>query len=174
MLKNLIHERKLDQSIEVAYAYSILWKEKFRSYVESNNISPKEIAAQMVKDEGIAVQEATVRRWLDPYAHIVGPRDLVSLQFIASRINDEDLFDNAGKYFQSIRIIRKQRREILKAIGEAIIDKLNGLLVPRNDMMDGFFDKIDSLTQILKLEQVVYVNRMMPINLINRPLNVEN
>ena len=174
VLKNLIHERKLDQSIDLAYAHSILWKEKFRSYVESNNISPKEIATQMVKDEGIAVQEATVRRWLDPYAHIVGPRNQESLQFIASRINDEELFDNAGKYFQSIRIIRKKRREILKAIGEAIIDKLNGLLIPRNDMMEDFFDKIDSLTQILKLEQIVYVNRMMPINLINRPLNVEN
>ncbi|MDY6283622.1 MAG: DrmE family protein [Fibrobacter sp.] len=174
VLKNLINERKLDQSIEIAYAHSILWKEKFRSYVEKNKISPKEMAAQMVNDEGIGVQEATILRWLDPYAHIVGPRDLESLQFIASRIGDEDLFDNAGKYFQSIRIIRKKRREILKAIGESIVDKLNGLLVPRNDIMNDFFDKIDSLTQILKLEQIVDVNRMMPINLINRPLNVEN
>ena len=84
------------------------------------------------------------------------------------------MFDNAEEYFQSIRLIRKKRREILSAIGQAIIDKLNGLLVPKNDMLNDFFDKIDSLTQILKLEQIVYVNRMMPINLINRPLNVED
>ena len=128
----------------------------------------------MVNDEGISVQEATIRRWLDPYAHIVGPRNQESLRYIASRINDEDLFDNAEEYFQSIRLIRKKRREILSAIGQAIIDKLNGLLVPKNDMLNDFFDKIDSLTQILKLEQIVYVNRMMPINLINRPLNVED
>ena len=56
VLKNLINERKLDQSIEIAYAHSILWKEKFRSYVERNKISPKEMAAQMVNDEGIGVQ----------------------------------------------------------------------------------------------------------------------
>ncbi|MBR6125741.1 DrmE family protein [Candidatus Saccharibacteria bacterium] len=174
VLKNLIQTRKLDSSIEIAYAHSILWKDKFRSYVEKNNISPKEMATQMVNDEGISVQEATIRRWLDPYAHIVGPRNQESLRYIASRINDEDLFDNAEKYFQSIRLIRKKRREILSAIGQAIIDKLNGLLVPKNDMMNDFFDKIDSLTQILKLEQIVYVNRMMPINLINRPLNVED
>ena len=174
VLKNLIENRKLDDSIRVAYSKSNLWKEKFRSYIEEIGITPREIAYQMVKEEGISVQEATIRRWLDPYAHIVGPRDKESLQYIASRIGDEEMFDETDSIFRSIQIIRKKRREILSAIGQAIIDKLNGLLVPKNDMMDDFFDKIDSLTRIMKLDQIVYVNRMMPINLINRPLNVED
>lgn len=174
VLKNLIENRRLDDAIRVAYSKSNLWKEKFRSYIEEIGITPREIAYQMVKEEGISVQEATIRRWLDPYAHIVGPRDKESLQYIASRIGDEEMFDEADSIFISIQIIRKKRREILSAIGQAIIDKLNGLSAPKNSMMNDFFDKIDSLTQILKLDQIVYVNRMMPINLINRPINVED
>lgn len=172
VLKLFIKERKIEAKIETAYKYSNLWKEKFRSYKEENNISSKEIAAQMAKEKGIKVQEATIRRWLDPYAHIVGPRDKVSLQYIATWINDADLFDNVDKYFESIQLIRKTRLEILNEIGHAIIDKLNGLPKPQNQMMDAFFDRIDSLTQILRLDQLVNINRLMPINLINRPINM--
>lgn len=173
VLKNLLNEKKLGKDIENAYLDSVRWKEKFFTYVEHQNLSPNEVAAQMVRD-GIPVQEATIRRWLDPYAHLIGPRKKVSLEHIALKIGDDELFDNVDKYFNSIQIIRKKRVEILTAIGDTIIDRLNGLTKPRNKIMEEFFDKIDSLTQILTLEQIKNVNRMVPINLINRPLNIGN
>lgn len=173
VLKNLLSEKKLGNDIENAYQLSVRWKEKFFSYVERQNLPPNKIAEQMVRD-GIPVQEATIRRWLDPYAHLVGPRKKESLEHIALKIGDDELFDNVDKYFKSIQIIRKKRVEILTAIGDTIIDRLNGLSKPRNKMMEDFFDKIDSLTQILTLEQIKYANRMVPINLINRPLNIGN
>lgn len=170
VFENLKDNNKLGKDLITHWAFSIIWKSNFQNFMLSNNLTAKEIADKMLKN-GIQVKEMTIRRWLDPYAHIVGPRDMESIQHIALVINHNEMFDIADKIFEGCQAIRKFRKELIKEIGIAMIDKLNGRTTPRNKLMEGFFDQLDTLTRVLRLEKITFVNTSVPINLINRPLH---
>lgn len=169
ILNRLINQGKLSAEIVESYSLSRQWKEKLREYKDSKHLKSSDIAKKMIAN-GVKVQEITIRGWLDPDVHTVGPREKASIEQIAFLVGDDEMFFNADSYYQACGTIRNVRREILRYIGEAIIDKLSGKQPKEDAIMSYIYDRIDSLAVVLRLESIVPVDREIPFNYANRPL----
>lgn len=171
ILSKLIDERKFNEDVIECYRKSKYWKRALRKYMLDNNIPEKSIAATMIEN-GVNVQEITIRGWLDEDSHTVGPRHEDSIQQIALLVEDTDMFENAKEYYDACATIRKIRRDILSQIGKAIIDKLSGREPAAGTIMADVYERTGAIARILRLESIVSVERNVPINLTNRPLNL--
>lgn len=170
ILGKLINERKFDDGMIECYRKSKRWKQSLRKYMLDNNLPAKVIAETMVK-RGASVQEITILGWLDEDSHTVGPRHMESILQIANLVNDVDMAENAEIYYKSCATIRNIRREILSYIGRAIIDKLSGRK-PAAGIMADIYERTGSVAQILRLERIVSIERKVPMNLTNHPINM--
>jgi hypothetical protein len=171
VLTKLVDERRVGSEIIESYSKSKKWKQILQKYMQITGLSAGEIAKRMIRN-GVNVQEATIRGWLDEDSHTVGPREVDSIKQIALLVGDEEMFDNAQNYFNACKTIRKIRRQILDWIGEAIIKKISGR-TPKEGTLEAYiYDRIDSVAKILYLESIVFVERSVPMNLTNRPINL--
>ncbi len=170
VLNMLLEKEWLSKEIIDCYRLSKRWKEVLREYKEENRLRSSDIADRMIAN-GVNVQPATIRIWLDEDAHTVGPREKASLEQIAYLVGDSDMLDNAETHVEAIKVVRKVRRDILGYIGEAIIDKLSGKQPEKNTVMSYIYNRIDSLAVVLRLESIVTVDREIPFNSTNRPLS---
>ena len=82
------------------------------------------------------------------------------------------MFQHADDYFEACRVIRSKRLEILKKIGEAIIQKLSGRIPKKGTILFDIYYKIDSLAIVLHLESIKSCNQSAPIKLTNRPITL--
>ena len=87
-------------------------------------------------------------------------------------VGDADISENAHKYHEACSVIRKVRREILKQIGEAIINKLCGKLPEEGTIASDVYERIDSIALLLRLESITFVEREVPLNFTNRPISL--
>ena len=171
ILGKLVEEHKVGDDIIECYRKSKRWKEALREYMLNNNIPEKEIATTMIAN-GVHVQEVTIRGWLDEDSHTVGPRREDSIQQIALLIEDTDMFEKANIYYEACATIRRIRRDILSQIGRAIIDRLIGREPTAGTIMADIYERTGSIAQILRLESISNIERSVPMNLTNRPINM--
>lgn len=168
--KLLYYDRLGQDSIE-NYEKSIYWKEILRAYKKSFDYSYRKIAKEM-KKLGSSLKEVTIRQWLVEDSHIVGPRDENTMKHIGLLTQDELLLDNYQEYFEACRFVRRLRRKILKLIGTAISEKLQGRVPSKDSDLKIVFENVESLSETLelsgisKLEEVVNIN----MNLVNKPI----
>lgn len=171
VLNLLISGKRIKEEVVEAYYKSRKWKEELIQYLKESGSSEKEIAQIMIAN-GVSVQEPTIRKWLDEDAHTVGPRKVDSIQQIALLTGNEDMFENAEAYFESCRIIRSVRRQILKEIGASILGRFsgetNGNIVPPE-----ILDKIDTLAEALKIERILPMEKIVPVYLANKPISLQ-
>ena len=171
ILSKLVSEEKVSSEIIECYKKSKAWKQQLVDYMQTSALSANMIASKMIAN-GVQVQEITIKGWLDEDSHTVGPRKMDSIQQIALLVENEEMFENAQIYFDACSTIRKVRREILKQIGEAIINKLCGKAPQENTIIADIYDRIDSIALILRLESITYIEREVPMNLTNRPISL--
>ena len=171
ILSKLVEEKKVGDEMIECYRKSKRWKQALRDYMMDNGIPVKEIASTMVKN-GVNVQEITIRGWLDEDSHTVGPRHEDSIEQIALLVEDNDMFENARVYHEACATIRRIRRDILTQIGKAIIDKLSGREPAAGTIMSDIYERIGSIAQILRLESITRIERNVPMNMTNRPINM--
>jgi len=171
VLGRLIDEHKVDDTVINCYEMSKCWKRVLQDFMRDNGMPAGEIAKRMIQN-GVSVQEITIRGWLDEDSHTVGPRKKESIEQIALLVGDEEMFEHADRYFEACSNIRRIRREILGWIGKAIIDKLSGRIPTPRTVQSDIYDRIDSVAQILRLETISFVDRSIPMNLTNRPISI--
>lgn len=171
ILQEMVQNQKISKELSESYRLSKLWKTKLKDYMNKNAMSPKSIAKKMI-DNGAAVQEITIRGWLDEDSHTVGPRDMSSIEQIALVIGDENMLDNAEVYYQACSDIRRVRRQILEAIGNAILKKLTGNDLKKDSMLATVQEKLGSVAVVVNIETITFINESIPIHLINRPVSI--
>lgn len=171
ILSKLVTEKKVNDEIIECYIKSKAWKGVLQDYMKKTELSVQEIAEKMIRS-GVNVQEITIRGWLDEDSHTVGPRNYESIQQIGLLVGDADISENAHKYHEACSVIRKVRREILKQIGEAIINKLCGKLPEEGTIASDVYERIDSIALLLRLESITFVEREVPLNFTNRPISL--
>ena len=64
----------------------------------------------------------SIRSWLLPDSHIVGPRKEETLMTLGKVIDDAFLINNTAKVFQACRNVRSVRIKILDLIGKALAE----------------------------------------------------
>lgn len=175
IFEELLAKQRLNESVNEAYFKSTRWKDLLREYKDRGEYSFREITEQL-NDLGLDYGEVAIRSWIIPESHIVGPRHDKAIHIIGILVGDDDLTENFNEYSMSFKIIRNQRRMILKLIERAIKDKLAGKKVSGDATLQIVFDNIDKLSvtceleSIQKLEEPIY----LPVGLVNRPVDSED
>ena len=172
LLSKLINEKKYDSEVRRSYDMSKAWKRVLITYMNRTCMTPRGIAKALI-DNGVTVQEITIRGWLDEDAHTVGPRDASSIQQIAFLAEDEEMYEHFEEYYLACNRIRKIRRKLLRMIGEAIIQNISGKELEEGTLLAEVSGRIQSLAMILRLDSISYVSRTIPINAINKPLLIK-
>lgn len=169
ILNQLISGNRLNADVIEAYKKSKHWKQALINYMREKNVNAKSIAVRMIEN-GVGVEEATIRGWLDEDSHTVGPRSEDSIQQIALIVEDEEMFENSKEYHDACAEIRSVRKSIRKQIGDAILRKLAGK-APASGTFKEVYEKIDSLAIVLRLETISFVSQQIPVNFSNRPIS---
>lgn len=162
---------KLSPEIIDASEKAFYWKKVLKEYKEERRFTYRSIAQQL-RTVGCSIQEVTVRQWLVEESHIVGPRDMKTMEAIAKISQDSNLLRDAKGYFEACRIVRHERRSILDLIEKAINDKLSGHISSENGILKIVYDNVDNLSQMYELEYVSELDNSanININLVNRPI----
>ena len=150
------------------------WKEVLREYKENNNITYRELA-RLLKKYGSTVQEMAVRQWLSEDSHIVGPRSEKTIQHIAELTKDPYLLENPHEYFEACRMVRRERKEILKLIGVAITEKLKGTIPRGNKILGEIYENVDKLSTTLEIDRISVLEEPFVVSarLANKPIEEE-
>lgn len=168
----LLRTRKFPVQIIDATEKAQYWKMALQEYKEMHKLSYRDLAKKL-RDLGLSIQEVSVRQWLIEDSHIVGPREENTLTQIANLTQDPFLLEKTQAYFDACEIVRRQRKNILKLIGKAIVDKLSGH-TPTDDKLLGFiFENVENLSEALELENVSILDKpvSVPATFTNRPIN---
>lgn len=174
LLRNLFRaENRLSRENTEAVIKSVDWKDCLKIYKKEKNITTKKLALELSK-ANINVQELTIRQWLNPDSHTVGPREANSIKQIGILTGNKDLELNYNEHFEACLTVRKIRREILKDIGEAIVLKLSRKAPERNSPLFNIYGKVDSLAEILQVESVIKIDKQIPVQFVNKPLKGES
>lgn len=169
--EKLILSEKLNPEIINASEKVSYWKKILGEYKDRGQYTYRAIAKQL-ENEGCARQAVTVRQWLMEDSHIVGPNDVKAMEAIAKITQDKNLLRDTGGYFKACKIVRRERRSILKLIENAINDRLRGYIPPKDSILKVVYDNVDNFAEmyelecISKLEDAVSIN----INLVNKPI----
>ena len=103
---------------------------------------------------GSKYQEQTIRLWMIPESHIVGPQKKETLIIIARVLNDYQLNNDLDEIFKAITVVRKQRREILKLMDKAINSKLAGKICSNDEVLNIVYENVDKLADIYDVENI--------------------
>lgn len=169
--QSLLESGRLSKSSLEMYEKSRYWKECLREFKSKNDLTYRDVANEL-KKYGSSLQEVTIRQWLMEDSHIVGPRDEKTLGYIASLTEDPFLLEDVSGYFEACRFVRRQRREILKWIANAINDKLRGFAPDKGSVLEIVYDNIERLSETKELEEITELGESaeVNINLVNRPI----
>ena len=172
ILRDMITSKLVAPEIESAYYQSREWKTTLIDYMKQTGSNVKSIADEMIAN-GVSVQEITIRGWLDEESHTVRPQRIDSIQQIALIAGNDELFDHAEDCFDAGGKIYKIRRQILKAIGQAILGEVTGNNEAASTMTATVADKIKDAAVTLQIEAITFVDDKVPINTTNRPITID-
>ena len=143
-----------------------------RKYKDLNSLTYRAIAEKM-KKSGSSLQEVTIRRWLIKESHIIGPRDVKTMETIAKVTQDPCLLSDPNSYFEACRIVRHYRREILSLIARAVNDKLSNKQPVHGSAFEVVYENIEKLSEIMELENVFELDEIAIVNngMVNRPIS---
>ena len=169
--EKLLDTGKLSKEVIEASEKAVYWKDALRRYKTQGDYTYSDIAKKMRK-VGSSLQEATVRLWLVEDSHIVGPRDVETMGYIAQVTQDVKLLNNIGGYVEACRIVRRERRKILELIGKAINNKLSGHIPQEGSVLEVVYNNVDNLSETLELENIIELHEStnVSINLVNKPI----
>ena len=172
IMKMLINSGRLKESEHVAYSMSRVWKNKLRMFLKLSGMKPGEVAKKMT-DNGISITSQTVRIWIDPDAHTVGPRDSESIRQIGIIVGDNKMINHPEEIMEACRIIRQRRRKILDVIEKSIHNKLSGKLNNTSDPIEKeIYSRIDSQADMLRVESFVRIKKSMLATFVNKPVSL--
>lgn len=171
LYESLVSSGGFSKEVSAASEKAWYWKEALREYRNSLDLSYRDVALKLQK-LGSSLREATIRQWLTEESHVVGPRERKTLVQIADLTQDEYLLNDPDSFFESIRVVRHKRREVLDLIGRSITDNLNGRKPPKGSVLEVVYSNVENLSETLELESIFVLENpvIVPINTINKPI----
>lgn len=171
ILETLLEQKLLNSTIKTAYEKANYWKDLLKDYMKQNNLSYVELGEKFA-EIGSTKHYGTIRSWIQPFSHIVGPQDETSYKHIAMLTKDSEMLKNPTSYYDACRIIRTERIKILRLIAKAIISKLSGNAPKDDKILTAVFNNIDNLAVRLQIESITNLEEKYyaPIGMVNNPM----
>lgn len=169
--ESLLTSNRMSTEVLEATEKAAYWKKVLRNYKDVHGLTYRDVA-QRLQALGSSLQEATVRQWLVEDSHVVGPRQLATMRQIAQLTQDENILSDTQGYFDACRFVRRQRRDILDFLGQAIAAKLSGYKPPAGSVYEPVFKSIENLFEILELTDIQLLEEPMTasVNYTNTPI----
>ncbi len=171
LFDRLLASGKLNPEVVEASEKAWYWKEALKEYREKEKLTYRDFAKKF-KELGSTLQEATIRQWVTEDSHIVGPRAEKTMEYIAQITQDPYLLSDVHGHFEACRIVRHERRKILKLIGKAINEKLIGRIPDEGSLFEIIFNNVDNLSKILELDSIMELEKSTSVSIswVNRPI----
>jgi hypothetical protein len=169
--EKLLDTGKLSKKVIEASEKAVYWKDALRRYKTQGDYTYSDIAKKMRK-AGSSLQDVAIRSWLVEDSHIVGPKNVKTMEYIAQITQDIKLLNDTDGYFEACRIVRSERKKILKLIGKAINNKLSGHIPQEGSVLEVVYNNVDNLSETLELEDIIELHEStnVNINLVNKPI----
>ena len=164
-----LFETTLSQSeLHRQYLLSRYWKEKLKSYMDTNGVSYRELARQL-GNVGCHKHEVTVRSWLYEESHVVGPFDVEDYEAMNKLVHFEY---SPAEVKEACDAVRSLRRKVLGLLAKAIIRRMSS--EKPDPVWDPVLSDAENLSQI---EQIISINstedeKFIPLNLVNKPIEI--
>ena len=173
ILEKLIDEKIVNKTIAESYKKVQKWKTALRSYMALNEITYEELGIRL-GGEGEPRHFATVRSWIHPFSHIVGPMDIESYRQISLLTQDKEMLEDPEAFRLATKVVRDERRLILKMISQAIIKQLGGAAQNEDSIFRAVYENIDGLSLQKQIESVSIFDHEeeAPISIVNRPISI--
>lgn len=172
IMQMLIKNGRLQEKEHIEYSKSLVWKRKLQMYMRLSKISAKTVAGIM-KNNGVSITPQTIRIWVDPDAHTVGPRNEECIRQIGLLVGDAEMAAHPEAIMEACRTVRQRRRKILDVIEQSIRNKLCGKVSNSSDPIEQeIYSRIDSQADILKVESFMPMKKTMLTAFVNRPINL--
>ena len=172
IMQMLIENGRLKESEHVAHGMSKVWKNKLRMYMKLSGMKAGAVAKRMT-DNGVSITSQTIRIWIDPDAHTVGPRDPECIRQIGLIVGDNQMAEHPEETMEACRIIRQRRRRILDVIEMSIHNKLGGKTNNTSDPIEQeIYSRIDSQADILRVESFIRMKKTMLATFVNKPVSL--
>lgn len=171
----LKNNNRLEGEITKASSLAAYWKKCLLNYKESHNLSYKALTESLKKHNGITVQGQTVRQWLVPESHIIGPRNENAIIAIGKLVGDENMISNSSDYFNACRTVRHYRREILSMIAQAINDSLSMNRPAPGSPFEIVYKNIENLSDMFEIETIHELDKAITVNanIVNKPISLD-
>lgn len=171
ILESLLQQQLLSNTIKDAYERANYWKVVLRKYMEENHLSYPDLGKKFA-DVGSTKHYGTIRSWIQPFSHIVGPLDINSYKHVAMITQDNDILTNSEMYCEACRIVRTEKTKILGLIAKAIISELSGHAPKDDEILTAVFNNIDNLAVRLQIESITSLEEeyYAPMGMVNKPI----
>ncbi|WP_333652622.1 DrmE family protein [Lacrimispora sp.] len=168
----LLISKKLSREVLDATEKAKWWKEVLRNYQKTHNLSYRQLAKEL-NYFGCSLTEVSIRKWLVEESYIVGPREESTLQQIAEMTKDTYLLNDTSGCFNACKMVRRQRKKILKFIGKAIEYKLSGHQPTQGSELEIVYNNVENLSEMLELETMTLLDESIwiPTNITNKPIS---
>lgn len=169
--ERLLKSDKMEKQSAELYEKSQYWKKCLREYKNNNKLEYSEVVKKL-GEHGSTLKEGTVRQWLAEGSHIVGPKNINTMEHIALVTQDPYLLSDSSGYFEACRIVRQERKKILKRIEKAINDKLVGFTPQKGSIDEFVYNNIEKLSETKELAYISELSESVNVNsgLVNRPI----
>jgi len=160
-----------DESFRESYRKSLHWKSVLKDYLYNKRLGFRDLSIIMA-EAGTPKHEVTLKTWLDPSSHIVGPRDIDSYKAIAKITKDREMISSPESFHKSTKEVRTMRIRILKYLGKNIVQTYNKY---QNFQDDEILSKLpidlSKMSRIVQIEQLSDIENLdIPIHLTNKPV----
>lgn len=160
-----------DQRLNDLLEKSTYWKDCLIRYKGDHCLSFEDLSARM-KALGTEREPATVRAWLMPESHIVGPREEEVFFTVALLCDDATMLAAPEVFHAACDQIRRLRMEILKHIGRCMLRAYREDQNEDSPIGEIVAAAVDRLSQPVTVTQLVTApaHTEIPTNYINRPI----
>jgi len=170
IIKNRINESRYPETFINNYKMSRIWRDALIEKRYNNPDKKAREIAREIKALGLSVEISTICNWMNIESHIVGPQKADVLSIVGKYIGNDDMNQNYEKYFNAIKIVKRERQKILDGIQSSIIQSIGGEKIdPKSDFAD-IPEKLQELASILTISSITETNREISAHIANRPL----
>lgn len=170
-IEKLLNNKEFDLNYGKFFKLNFMWKNLLSDYMESNNLTTRQISMLFKKVYDKDVEPLTISNWLD--GTVIGPRDSNNIRIISEIVGNEIFLDQLDEVIDACRNVRSIQIQIRKAIAKMIISSVVGESNTNNEIYElvksiiGEFNDYAYIGIITTIEKVninvsgAYINRVL-------------
>ena len=159
-IEKLLENNKFNLNYGTVFKLNSMWKNLLNDYMESNNLTTRQISMLFKNIYSKDVEPLTISNWLD--GTVIGPRDSNNIRIISEIDDNERLSGQLNEVIDACKHVRSIQIQIRKAIAKMII---NSVVVGERNTDDEIYELVKSV--IGEFNDYAYIGIIATIEEVN-------